>query len=170
LAAGAGRKGLLGRVVNALGLPVDGKGPIKSDVPYRWKKSRRASSNPVGQPTGQTGIMAVDADDSIGRAARIDHGDRSTGKTTLVDTIIGQARLTRRRSRRRQDTAHFTAFMWRWARAIECGTSHQRFGRGRRDAYTIVLAATASDSHEPYSLRSPGRRWVNGSWTTAWTH
>jgi F-type H+-transporting ATPase subunit alpha len=89
-------KAMLGRVVNALGEPLDGKGPIKSDVAYPVEKiapgiiRRKSVSQPV-----QTGIMAVDAMIPIGRGQReLIIGDRSTGKTTLgIDTIINQARL-----------------------------------------------------------------------------
>src|SRR5207237_4015059 len=91
-------KALLGRVVNALGQPVDGKGPIKSDIAYPVEKIapgiiRRKS---VSQPL-QTGIMAIDAMIPIGRGQReLIIGDRSTGKTTIgVDTIISNARLNR---------------------------------------------------------------------------
>ena len=91
-------KGLLGRVVNSLGVPVDGKGPVKSDVSYPVEKiapgiiKRKSVSQPV-----QTGIMAVDAMIPIGRGQReLIIGDRSTGKTTIgVDTIISQARLNK---------------------------------------------------------------------------
>src|SRR5438309_8970543 len=91
-------KGLLGRVVDSLGLPLDGKGPVKSDVAYPVEKiapgiiKRRSVSQPV-----QTGIMAVDAMIPIGRGQReLIIGDRSTGKTTIgVDTIISQARLNK---------------------------------------------------------------------------
>src|SRR4026207_1726545 len=91
-------KGLLGRVVNVLGQPIDGKGPIKTDVSYPVEKiapgiiKRKSVSQPV-----QTGIMAVDAMIPIGRGQReLIIGDRSTGKTTIgVDTIISQARLNK---------------------------------------------------------------------------
>src|SRR5215207_5783790 len=83
-------KAMLGRVVNALGQPIDGKGPIKTDVAYPVEKiapgiiKRRSVSQPV-----QTGIMAVDAMIPIGRGQReLIIGDRSTGKTTIgIDTI-----------------------------------------------------------------------------------
>lgn len=91
-------KGLLGRVVNTLGEPLDGKGPIQSDVTYPVEKVapgiiRRAS---VTQPV-QTGIMPIDAMIPIGRGQReLIIGDRSTGKTTIcIDTIISQARLNK---------------------------------------------------------------------------
>ncbi len=88
-------KNMLGRVVNALGQPLDGKGSIDSDVYYPVEKiapgivTRKAVSQPV-----QTGIMAVDAMIPIGRGQReLIIGDRSTGKTTVgIDTIIAQAR------------------------------------------------------------------------------
>src|SRR6266403_3276186 len=91
-------KGLLGRVVNVLGQPIDGKGPIKSDITYPVEKiapgiARRRS---VDQPV-QTGIMAIDAMIPIGRGQReLIIGDRATGKTTIcIDTIISQARLNK---------------------------------------------------------------------------
>jgi len=91
-------KRLLGRVVNTLGEPLDGKGPIESDQAYPVEKIapgiiRRQS---VSQPV-QTGIMAIDAMIPIGRGQReLIIGDRSTGKTTIcIDTIISQARLNR---------------------------------------------------------------------------
>src|SRR5262244_2557458 len=91
-------KGLLGRVVNTLGEPLDGKGPIKSDVAYPVEKLAPGiiRRQPVNQPL-QTGIMPIDAMIPIGRGQRqLIIGDRSTGKTTIcVDTIISQARLNR---------------------------------------------------------------------------
>ncbi len=47
--------GLLGRVVNTLGQPVDDKGPVQTDEPTRWRRSRPASSAAVGQPAGADG-------------------------------------------------------------------------------------------------------------------
>src|SRR3989441_12413673 len=91
-------KGLLGRVVDVLGQPVDGKGPIKSDMTYPVEKiapgiiRRRSVDQPV-----QTGIMAIDAMIPIGRGQReLIIGDRATGKSTIaIDTIISQARLNK---------------------------------------------------------------------------
>jgi F-type H+-transporting ATPase subunit alpha len=85
---------LLGRVVNALGEPIDGKGEITAAAFYPMEKiapgiiKRKSVSVPV-----QTGIMAIDAMIPIGRGQReLIIGDRSTGKTTIaVDTIISQA-------------------------------------------------------------------------------
>src|SRR5580700_4756098 len=90
--------GLLGRVVNTLGEPVDGKGPIQSTVAYPVEKLAPGiiRRRPVSQPV-QTGIMPIDAMIPIGRGQReLIIGDRSTGKTTIcIDTIISQARLNK---------------------------------------------------------------------------
>jgi F-type H+-transporting ATPase subunit alpha len=90
--------GLLGRVVNTLGEPVDGKGPIQSSVAYPVEKLAPGiiRRRPVSQPV-QTGIMSIDAMIPIGRGQReLIIGDRSTGKTTIcIDTIISQARLNK---------------------------------------------------------------------------
>src|SRR6202048_3025 len=91
-------KGLLGRVVNTLGQPLDNKGPVKSDSFYPLEKiapgviKRRGVNQPV-----QTGIMAIDAMIPIGRGQReLIIGDRATGKSTIaIDTIISQARLNK---------------------------------------------------------------------------
>ena len=91
-------KGLLGRVVNTLGEPVDGKGPIDSETSYPVEKLAPGiiKRRPVRQPV-QTGIMAIDGMIPIGRGQReLIIGDRSTGKTTIcIDTVINQARLNR---------------------------------------------------------------------------
>ncbi|HEY5298955.1 MAG TPA: F0F1 ATP synthase subunit alpha [Verrucomicrobiae bacterium] len=89
-------KGLLGRIVDSLGRPLDGKGPIKETAFYPVEKiapgiiRRKSVSQPV-----QTGIMAIDAMIPIGRGQReLIIGDRSTGKTTIgVDAMINQARI-----------------------------------------------------------------------------
>jgi len=91
-------KGLLGRVVDTLGRPVDGKGPITASAQYPVEKiapgivKRKSVTQPL-----QTGIMAVDAMIPIGRGQReLIIGDRSTGKTTIgVDTMINQARINK---------------------------------------------------------------------------
>src|SRR5258705_2845203 len=91
-------KGLLGRVVNALGQPIDGKGPIRNEASYPVEKIAPGiiRRKPVSQPV-QTGIMAVDAMIPIGRGQReLIIGDRSTGKTTIgIDTMINQARINK---------------------------------------------------------------------------
>jgi F-type H+/Na+-transporting ATPase subunit alpha len=91
-------KGLLGRVVNTLGEPLDGKGPVKSNSTYPVEKIAPGiiRRRPVSEPV-QTGIMSIDAMIPVGRGQReLIIGDRSTGKTTIcIDTIINQAHLNR---------------------------------------------------------------------------
>ena len=83
-------------MVSTLGEPLDGKGPIQSEIAYPVENLAPGiiRRRPVRQPM-QTGIMAVDAMIPIGRGQReLIIGDRSTGKTTIcIDTIINQARL-----------------------------------------------------------------------------
>ncbi|MFT5144848.1 MAG: F-type H+-transporting ATPase subunit alpha [Rhodothermales bacterium] len=87
-------EGMLGRVINPLGVPVDGRGPIAGDT-YEMPLERKAPSviyrEPVAEPL-QTGIKAIDSMIPIGRGQReLVIGDRQTGKTSvLVDTIISQ--------------------------------------------------------------------------------
>ena len=86
--------GMLGRVVNTLGEPIDGKGPILGDT-YSMPLERKAPGviyrQPVAEPL-QTGIKAIDAMIPIGRGQReLIIGDRQTGKTTIaIDTILNQ--------------------------------------------------------------------------------
>lgn len=87
-------EGLVGRVVNMLGEPIDGKGPIKGEL-YEMPLERKAPGvifrEPVKEPL-QTGIKAIDAMIPIGRGQReLVIGDRQTGKTAIcIDTIINQ--------------------------------------------------------------------------------
>ncbi len=91
-------KALLGRVVDAAGSPIDGKGPIETDTFNPVEKiahgiiDRQSVSQPI-----QTGIMAVDAMIPIGRGQReLIIGDRATGKTTIaIDTMINQAQANK---------------------------------------------------------------------------
>src|SRR5881396_2609384 len=144
-------KGLLGRVVNALGQPVDGKGPIKSDVAYPVEKiapgiiKRRSVSQPV-----QTGIMAIDAMIPIGRGQReLIIGDRSTGKTTIgVDTIISNARLNKA-----AEAAGDKEYRPLYSIYVGVGQKQSNIARvvnvleeAGAMPYTIVVVASASDS------------------------
>ena len=169
-------KGLLGRVVNALGQPLDGKGPVKSEVSYPVEKIapgiiRRKS---VSQPL-QTGIMAVDAMIPIGRGPRESIiGDRSTGKTTIgVDTIISNARLNRAAEERGDKD-----FRPLYSIYVTIGQKQSNIAR-----VVAVLEKEGSRcltrSWWPHRrpippptstwLRSLVQRSANGSWTTAWT-
>ena len=84
---------LLGRVVNALGMPIDGKGPLKTDKTrlVEFKAPGVIERSPVKQPL-QTGLKSVDSMIPIGRGQReLIIGDRRTGKTAIaIDTIINQ--------------------------------------------------------------------------------
>ncbi len=87
-------KGMLGRVVNTLGEPIDGKGPIQGELfemPIERKAPGVIYRQPVNEPL-QTGVKAIDAMIPIGRGQReLIIGDRQTGKTTVaIDTIINQ--------------------------------------------------------------------------------
>ena len=86
-------KGFLGRVVNPLGMPLDGKGPIEAEGyrPVEFRAPGVMERKPVHEPV-QTGLIAIDAMIPVGRGQReLIIGDRQTGKTAIgVDTIINQ--------------------------------------------------------------------------------
>src|SRR5882724_10120006 len=144
-------KGLLGRVVNVLGEPVDGKGSIKSDKTYPVEKTapgiiRRRS---VGQPV-QTGIMPIDAMIPIGRGQReLIIGDRATGKTTIcIDTIISQSRLNRA-AEAAGDTAQRPVYCIYVAIAQKQSTVARVIAvleEAGAMPYTIIVNSPASDS------------------------
>jgi F-type H+-transporting ATPase subunit alpha len=144
-------KGLLGRVVNTLGQPLDGKGPIKSEVSYPVEKiapgiiRRKSVSQPV-----QTGIMAIDAMVPIGRGQReLIIGDRGTGKTTIgVDAMINQARINKA-----AETAGEKNFRQIYNIYVAVGQKQSSVARvigvleeAGAMPYTIVVVAAASDS------------------------
>jgi len=144
-------KGLLGRVVNTLGQPIDNKGPIKSDTFYPVEKvapgiiKRRSVSQPV-----QTGIMAIDAMIPIGRGQReLIIGDRATGKSTIaVDTIISQARLNKA-----AEDGHLKDYRPLYCIYVAIGQKNSNVARtlavlekNGAMPYTTILSAPASDS------------------------
>lgn len=144
-------KGLLGRVVNTLGEPIDGKGPIPSDVAYPVEKLAPGiiKRRPISQPV-QTGIMAIDAMIPIGRGQReLIIGDRSTGKTTIcIDTIISQAHLNRA-----AEAAGDSAYRPLYSIYVAIGQKQSTIARlisvldeAGAMPYTVVLASPASDS------------------------
>src|SRR5438045_6784985 len=144
-------KGLLGRVLNTLGEPIDGKGPVNSEVAYPVEKIapgiiRRQS---VSQPV-QTGIMPIDAMIPIGRGQReLIIGDRSTGKTTIcIDTIINQARLNKA-----AEAAGDKDYRPLYSINVAIGQKQSNVAQvvavleqAGAMPYTIVIAAAASDS------------------------
>jgi F-type H+-transporting ATPase subunit alpha len=144
-------KGLLGRVVNTLGEPLDGKGPVKSEVAYPVEKIAPGiiRRRPVSQPV-QTGIMAIDAMIPIGRGQReLIIGDRSTGKTTIcIDTIISQARLNKA-AEEAGDKDHRPLYCIYVAIGQKQSTIAQIINileAAGAMPYTIILASPASDS------------------------
>src|SRR6266849_2006275 len=144
-------KGLLGRVVNSLGLPVDGKGPIKETAFYPIEKIAPGiiKRRPVSQPV-QTGIMAIDAMIPIGRGQReLIIGDRSTGKTTIgVDTMINQSRINKA-----AEASGEKDFRPIYSIYVAVGQKQSNVARvinvleeSGAMPYTIVVVAAASDS------------------------
>src|SRR5467141_892553 len=144
-------KGLLGRVVNVLGEPVDGKGPIKSDTTYPVEKIAPGiiRRRPVDQPV-QTGIMAIDAMIPIGRGQReLIIGDRATGKTTIcIDTIISQAELNKA-----AEVAGDSSYRPLYCIYVAIGQKQSSVARviavleeAGAMPYTIIVTSSASDS------------------------
>jgi F-type H+-transporting ATPase subunit alpha len=144
-------KGLLGRVVNTLGEPVDGKGPVASAGAYPVEKIAPGimRRRPISQPV-QTGIMAIDAMIPIGRGQReLIIGDRSTGKTTIcIDTIISQARLNRdaEASGDKDYRPLYCIYVAIGQKQSTIARLLSVFEEAGAMPYTIVVAAPAADS------------------------
>src|SRR5215813_11738144 len=144
-------KGLLGRVVNTLGEPLDGKGPVKSDAAYPVEKIAPGiiRRRPVSQPV-QTGITPIDAMIPVGRGQRqLIIGDRSTGKTTIgIDTMINQARLNKA-----AEAAGDKDYRPLYNIYVAVGQKQSNIARvisvleeAGAMPYTIIVAASASDT------------------------
>ncbi len=144
-------KGLLGRVVDTLGRPLDGKGPIKETAFYPVEKIAPGiiKRRPVNQPV-QTGIMAIDAMIPIGRGQReLIIGDRSTGKTTIgVDTMINQARMNRvgRESGDKDFRPVYNIYVAIGQKQSNVARVIAELEKAGALEDTIVVAASASDS------------------------
>lgn len=129
-------EGLIGRVVDALGNPIDGKGPIKSSKKYPVEKiapgviTRQSVNTPL-----QTGIKAIDAMIPIGRGQRqLIIGDRNTGKTTIaVDTIVNQKDV-------------ICIYVAIGAKSSKIAQLVKKLEEHDAMKHTIIVAATASDS------------------------
>src|SRR6266481_2859097 len=161
-------KGLLGRVVNTLGEPLDAKGPVKSEVAYPVEKIAPGiiRRRPVSQPL-QTGIMAIDAMIPIGRGQReLIIGDRSTGKTTIgIDTIISQARLNKA-----AEAADDKDYRPVYSIYVAIGQKQSTIARiiatleeAGAMPYTIIVASPASDSATSQYL-APSAGTAMGEW------
>ena len=135
---------MLGRVIDPLGEPLDGKGPIGGDLtemPLERKAPGVIFRQPVNQPL-QTGLKAVDAMIPIGRGQReLIIGDRQTGKTAIaVDTIINQ-----RRRRFEAGEPIYCIYVAVGQKASTVAALVETLRRHGAMDYTVVVAATAAD-------------------------
>ncbi len=142
-------KGLLGRVVDTLGAPVDGKGPITASAIYPVEKvapgiiKRKSVSQPV-----QTGIMAIDAMIPVGRGQReLIIGDRATGKTTIaIDTIINQARINKANEGKAGFRPLYSIYVGIGQKNSNIARSLAVLEAAGALPYTIIVSAPASDT------------------------
>ena len=128
---------LIGRVVNSVGQPIDGRGPISTEK-YRLIEGRAPNvvqRQPVKEPL-QTGLKCIDSMIPIGRGQReLIIGDRQTGKTAIaVDTILNQ-----------RDTNVFCVYVAIGQKQSTVASVVDTFEKHGAMAYTTVVAATASD-------------------------
>lgn len=137
-------EGLLGRIVNTLGEPIDGKGPIEGKV-YELPLERKAPGvlyrQPVKTPL-QTGIKAVDAMIPIGRGQReLIIGDRQTGKTAIaIDTIINQ------RTAYEQGKPVYCIYVAIGQKGSTVASIAKTLEEEGAMPYTIIVSATASET------------------------
>ena len=138
-------KGLLGRVVDALGNPIDGKGPIQSSESRRIevKAPGIIPRQSVGE-TMQTGLKALDALVPIGRGQReLIIGDRQTGKTAVaIDTIINQKEVNQSDDESKKLYCIYVAIGQKRSTVAQVVKTLEENGAME---YTIVVAASASD-------------------------
>ncbi|MCM1123176.1 MAG: F0F1 ATP synthase subunit alpha [Eubacterium sp.] len=148
---------MLGRVVNALGQPIDGKGPIQND---KYRKIERVASGVITRKSVdtplQTGIKAIDSMVPIGRGQReLIIGDRQTGKTAIaIDTIINQ-----------KGQGVKCIYVAIGQKASTVATIVKTLTEYGAMAYTTVVAATASELAPlqyiaPYSGCAIGEEWM----------
>ncbi len=137
-------EGLLGRVINVLGEPIDGKGPIEGDL-LRLPLERKAPGvifrQPVNQPL-QTGLKAIDSMIPIGRGQReLIIGDRQIGKTAIaLDTIINQ------KAGYEAGKPVYCIYVAIGQKASTVATLVNELNQHGAMPYSIVVAATAADS------------------------
>ena len=148
---------MLGRVVNALGQPIDGKGPVQTD---KFRKIERVASGVITRKSVdtplQTGIKAIDSMVPIGRGQReLIIGDRQTGKTAIaIDTIINQ--------KGQNVKCIYVAIGQKASTVASIVKTLEEFGAM---SYTTVVAATASELAPlqyiaPYSGCAIGEEWM----------
>ncbi|TFH46604.1 MAG: F0F1 ATP synthase subunit alpha, partial [Bacteroidia bacterium] len=137
-------EGLLGRVINTIGVPIDGKGPVTGEL-YEMPLERKAPGvifrQPVKLPV-QTGLKAIDAMIPIGRGQReLIIGDRQTGKTAIaIDTIINQ-----REDYEKGDPLYciYVAIGQKGSTVANIAATLETYGAMD---YTVIVCATAADS------------------------
>ena len=148
---------MLGRVVNALGQPIDGKGPIETD---RYRQIERVASGVISRKSVdtplQTGIKAIDSMVPIGRGQReLIIGDRQTGKTAIaIDTIINQTGQNVK--------CIYVAIGQKASTVASLVKTLEEFGAM---SYTTVVASTASELAPlqyiaPYAGCAIGEEWM----------
>ena len=129
---------MLGRVVNPLGQPIDGRGPINTTArrPIEFKAPGIMERQPVCEPV-QTGLLAVDAMVPIGRGQReLIIGDRKTGKTAIaIDAIVNQAK-----------TDMVCVYVAIGQKASTVANIRETLAQHGALDYTIIVSATAADS------------------------
>jgi len=149
---------LVGRVVNSLGQPIDGKGPIASDTQRRLEVQAPGivGRKPVHEPL-QTGIKAIDAMTPIGRGQReLIIGDRKTGKTTIaIDTILNQRGLGVK--------CIYVAIGQKGSSVAQTVATLEEHGAME---YTVVVASPAADEAvfkylAPYAGCAIGQHWMD---------
>jgi F-type H+-transporting ATPase subunit alpha len=136
-------EGMLGRVINTLGEPIDGKGPIKGttfEMPLERKAPGVIFRQPVNQPV-QTGLKAIDSMIPIGRGQReLIIGDRQTGKTAIaIDTIINQKEFFER------GEPVFCIYVAIGQKGSTIANIAKTLEEKGASDYTVIVAATASD-------------------------
>ena len=154
--------GMLGRVVDALGSPIDGRGPIEADArrPLEVQAPGVTARQPVKEPL-QTGIKAIDAMTAIGRGQRqLIIGDRQTGKTAIaIDTIINQRDLW---GTDKQVKCIYVAVGQKASNTAEIVAALEQYGALE---YTVIVNAAAADPAPfqylaPYAGCAMGQHWM----------
>jgi len=136
-------EGLLGRVINTIGEPIDGKGPVEGEL-FEMPLERKAPGviyrQPVNEPL-QTGIKAIDAMIPIGRGQReLIIGDRQTGKTAIaIDTIINQKEFYKKGE---PVYCIYVASGQKGSTVAQIQKTLEEYGAMD---YTVIVSATASD-------------------------
>jgi F-type H+-transporting ATPase subunit alpha len=157
--------GFLGRVVDALGRPIDGKGEIKAEATRALEIQAPSvvQRQPVKEPM-QTGIKAIDSMTAIGRGQRqLIIGDRQTGKTAIaVDTIINQLENWKSGDPKKQVKCIYVAIGQKGSTIAAVKGSLEAAGAME---YTTIVAAPASDPAgfkylAPYTGSSIGQHWM----------